>query len=615
MALKSAPAQRRRPTDLQQAMAACRSTIWILVSFSLVINILMLTSPLYMLQVYDRVLTSGRMETLTLITLLAAASLLLLAAIDTLRSTVTVRMSIWLNDRLGPVILENGVRARLLGDGAGAQGLRDLSQIQSFVASQGLTVFFDAPWTPVFILMIWLLHPALGILALCAALLLLGLSIANEYVTRQPNLTSNLAQIAATQQAEATIRNAEVVRAMGMLPMLTERWRRNNQAALQATQRATERGSILVGMTKFVRFFVQTMVLGLGAALVLKSEVTGGAMIASSILLSRALAPVELAMTSWRHFGTARIAYNRLKTRLQALPPEMERLRLPAPMGHLTVEQISFGPANAKAPILQSVSFSAEPGEAIAVIGPSASGKSTLCRLLVGISMPNSGKIRLDGSELSHWDSDQLGQYMGYLPQDVELFAGTVAENIARFDPNADDSAIVAAATLAHAHEMIQQLPEGYQTQIGDGGTRLSGGQRQRIGLARAVYGNPTLIILDEPNANLDQAGEAALAAAVSDLKMQGTTLIIVGHRPSTLAQASKILLLRDGRVDLFGPRDEVLHRMREASAHGKSQAVPMQKPATVARHGMHSRTTPSSLAGSDEKSGFARGEAEALQG
>ncbi len=614
MALKPAVAQRRRPTDLQQAIAACRSTAWVLVGFSLVINILMLTSPLYMLQVYDRVLTSGRMETLTLITLIAAASLLLLSAIDTLRSTVTVRMSVWLNDRLGPVILENGVRAKLLGDGAGAQGLRDLSQIQSFMASQGLTVFFDAPWTPVFILLIWFLHPALGILAISSALLLFGLSIANEYVTRKPNLTSNLAQIAATQQAEATIRNAEVVRAMGMLPMLTERWRRNNQTALQATQRATERGSILVGLTKFVRFFVQIMVLGLGAALVLKSEVSGGAMIASSILLSRALAPVELAMTSWRHFGTARIAYGRLKARLQALPPEIERLRLPAPLGQLRVEQVSYGPANSKAPILQGVSFSAEPGEAIAVIGPSASGKSTLCRLLVGISQPNSGKIRLDGSELGHWDADQLGQYMGYLPQDVELFAGTVAENIARFDPDADDAAIVAAATLAHAHEMIQQLPEGYETQIGDGGMRLSGGQRQRIGLARAVYGNPTLIILDEPNANLDQAGEAALAAAVSDLKQQGATLIIVGHRPSTLAQASKILLLRDGRVDLFGPRDEVLQRMREASAHGKPQAMPIQKPAAVARPVMGGRRAPSALAVADDASDLARSEPEASQ-
>jgi len=588
MAVNPTSVQRRRPSDLQQALAACRSTIWVLAGFSLVINLLMLTSPLYMLQVYDRVLTSGSLGTLTLITALAAASLLLLAAIDTLRSSVTIRMSIWLNDRLGPVILENGVRSKLLGDGSGGQGLRDLSQIQSFMASQGLTVFFDAPWTPVFLLIIWILHPALGITAVTAALLLLGLSIANEYITRQPTLTSNLAQIAASQQAEATIRNAEVVRAMGMLPILTERWRKSNQAALRATQRAAERGGILLGLTKFVRFFVQIAILGLGATLVLRSEVSGGAMIAASILLSRALAPVELAMTSWRHFGSARIAYGRLKARLQALPAESERIRLPAPLGYLTIDQVSYGPTNSRSPVLQGVSFVARPGEAIAVIGPSASGKSTLCRLLVGIASPNAGKIRLDGSELGHWDVDQLGQHIGYLPQDVELFAGTVAENIARFDPDADDSAIIAAATLAHAHDMIQQLPDGYETQIGDGGMRLSGGQRQRIGLARAVYGNPKLIILDEPNANLDQAGESALAAAVSELKQQGATLIIVGHRPSTLAQANKILLLRDGRVDLFGPRDEVLQRMRESSSNGKSHAVPIHKPSVVSRHSGH---------------------------
>ncbi|WP_230532361.1 type I secretion system permease/ATPase [Microvirga roseola] len=597
MALKPAKAQRRRTTDLQQALAACRSTVWILAGFSLTINLLMLTSPLYMLQVYDRVLTSGRLETLMLITLLAAASLLLLACIDTLRSTVTVRMSIWFNDRLGPVVLENSIRAKLHGDGSGAQSLRDLSQIQSFVSSPGLTVFFDAPWTPVFILLIWLLHPLLGIMAAVSAILLFGLSFANEYVTRKPTLTSNLAQIAATQQAEATIRNAEVVRAMGMLPMLTDRWRKNNMAALKATQRAAERGGILVGLTKFFRLFVQVAILGLGATLVLQGEVSSGAMIASSILLSRALAPVELAMTSWRHFGGARIAYGRLKARLQALPPEIERTRLPSPVGHLTIEQVSYAPANSKSPVLQSVSFEARPGEAVAVIGPSASGKSTLCRLLVGITSPSAGKIRLDGSELGHWDPDQLGQHIGYLPQDVELFAGTVAENIARFDPGANDSAIIAAATLAHAHEMIQQLPEGYETQIGDGGTRLSGGQRQRIGLARAVYANPKLIILDEPNANLDQVGEAALAAAISELKQQGATLIIVGHRPSTLAQASKILLLRDGRVDLFGPRDEVLQRMREASTGGKHQAVPIHKPSVVARHGAHVGNAPASFA------------------
>jgi PrtD family type I secretion system ABC transporter len=413
--------------------------------------------------------------------------------------------------------------------------------------------------------------------------LLLALSVANELVTRRATLEAALAQISANQQAEATIRNAEVVRAMGMLPAVVERWQITHAKSLAAMRRASERGGVLVGLTKFIRFFVQIAILGLGAFFVLRGELTAGSMIAASILLGRALAPVELAMSAWRNFATARIAYARLKTRLQAFPAEVERIRLPAPVGRVRVENVTYGPPGAKRPVLQQVSFAVAPGEAVAVIGASASGKSTLCRLLVGIAAPSDGHVRLDGSELTHWDPNDLGRFIGYLPQDVELFAGSVRENIARLgDP--DDNAIVNAARLAHAHELIQRLPDGYETQIGDGGTRLSGGQRQRIGLARAVYGEPRLIVLDEPNANLDQAGEAALAAAVGELKRDGCALVIVGHRPSTLAQADKILLLKDGCVELFGPRDDVLQRLRRAvAAGGKLQPVPRQKPAVAA--------------------------------
>jgi ATP-binding cassette subfamily C protein/ATP-binding cassette subfamily C exporter for protease/lipase/ATP-binding cassette subfamily C protein EexD len=391
-----------------------------------------------------------------------------------------------------------------------------------------------------------------------------------------------MAQISANQQAEATIRNAEVVRAMGMLPAMVERWRKTNEIALEASRVASERGGILVGLTKFVRFFVQIAILGLGAWLVLHSEVTPGAMIASSVLLGRALAPIEQAMAAWRNLVATQLAYSRLRTRLQSFSEDVERIRLPAPSGQLTIDRISYSAPGMKQPVLQDISFSVEPGEAIAIIGPSASGKSTLCRLLVGLAAPTVGEIRLDGSELVHWDPDQLGQYIGYLPQDVELFGGSIRENIARMG-EAEDSAVIGAAVLAHAHEMIQRLPQSYETQIGEGGTRLSGGQRQRIGLARAVYGRPRLIILDEPNANLDQAGEAALAAAVNRLKEQGIALVIVGHRPSTLAQADKILLLKDGRVELFGRRDDVVQRLRQTAAGaGKPGSVPSQRPAAV---------------------------------
>ena len=568
-----------RGNELKQALSACRSAFMVIGLFTLVINLLMLTSPIYMMQVYDRVLTTGRIETLLLLTVLAAAALLLLGGLDTLRTAVTVRIGGWLNGRLGPVLLSTGVRARLKGDGAGAQPLRDLSQIQNFIATQGLTVFFDAPWTPVYIALIWLLHPWLGMLALGSTCLLLVLSIVNDLMTRQPNKTASTALIAANQQAEALIRNAEVVRAMGMLPALTERWREVNGQSLDAGRRAAECGGILVGLTKFLRFFVQIASLGLGAFLVLRGETTGGSMIATSILLGRALAPVELAMSAWRNFAGSLIAFNRLRERLDMYPPEPERIRLPRPLGHITLKDVSYFPPGGKTPVLQRVSFDVAPGEVVAVIGPSGGGKSTLCRLIVGIAMPHSGEVRLDNSVLDHWNPDDLGCFIGFLPQDVELFAGTVRENIARMR-HADDEQIIEAARLAHAHEMIQKLPDGYDTQIGDGGVRLSGGQRQRIGLARAIFGDPRLVVLDEPNANLDQTGEAALAAAVNELKERSGAIVIVGHRPSTLAQADKILLLKEGRVEIFGPRDEVLQRLRKAS--GQNGSVPMQRPVAV---------------------------------
>ena len=330
---------------------------------------------------------------------------------------------------------------------------------------------------------------------------------------------------------------------------------------------------MLIGLTKFLRHFVQSATLGFGAYLVLRGEMSAGGMIASSIMLGRALGPVESIMGSWRSLDGARIAYSRLKGRAEALPPEPIRTRLPAPLGIVAFDRVSYGPPGSRAPILQQVSFQAQPGEAVAVIGPSASGKSTLCRLLVGTIQPASGEARLDGSEIRHWNPSDLGRHLGYLPQDVELFAGTVRENIARMGV-VDDESVVEAAMLAHAHEMIQRLPQGYDTPIGDDGARLSGGQRQRLGLARAVYRNPCLIVLDEPNANLDQVGEAALSAAIAEMKRRGSTLLIVGHRPSTIAQADKIMLLKDGRVELFGPREEVLKRLRIEATSRTAEAA-----------------------------------------
>lgn len=568
---------RRRTTELSQAVADCRRALLITGSFSLAINLLILTPSLYMMQVYDRVITTGHLETLVFLTALAALALMVLTALDSLRSSVMIRVGCWLNDRLGPVFLASSIRAQLAGDTAGAQPLRDLAQIQNFIASQGLTVFFDAPWVVIFVALIWLLHPLLGVIALVTAILLLLLSILNEVVTRQANIKASHSQILAMQQAEAAIRNAEVVHAMGMHPAVIGRWQARNSDAMEATNKAAERGGILVGFTKFIRFFAQVAILGAGAYLVIDSRLSAGAMIAASILLGRALAPVEVAMTAWRNFSATRIAFARLKARLNDHLVDGERTKLPLPRGHLVLQNVSFG--TRERVIIRNVSFEVKPGELVAIIGPSAAGKSTLCRLMVGTLTPSAGQIRLDGSEIVHWDPVQLGRHIGYVPQDVELFAGSVRENIARMGP-INDTMVVEAAKLAHAHEMIQRLPDGYDTQIGGGGMRLSGGQRQRIGLARAVYGYPRLIVLDEPNANLDQAGESALSTAIHDLKRRDVALVIVGHRPSTLAQADNVVLIRDGRVELFGPRDAALQELRVKSSNS---VVPMQKPAAVA--------------------------------
>jgi ATP-binding cassette subfamily C protein/ATP-binding cassette subfamily C exporter for protease/lipase/ATP-binding cassette subfamily C protein EexD len=589
--MSAATANPGQPSNaLAEALATARSAMKVVAIFSLVINVLMLTIPIYMLQVYDRVLGSGSVETLVLLTLMAAVALLVMSILDTLRNSVTVRIGCWFNDRLGPVYFESGVAARLKGQGNGAEPLRDLSSIQGFIATQGLVAFFDMPWVPIFIAIIWLLHPMLGVLALISAIVLLLLSFANDWVTRRPTKFASEVSQKAIRIADATIRNSEAVRAMGFLPAMIERWRVQNSAAIDAMRGTYEAGGVVMAVTKFVRFFVQVAILGLGAWLVLKNELTPGAMIAGSILLGRALAPVEMAIGAWKNFMQARLAYDRLKEQLEKFPLPVRRTILPVPQGHLEVSDLAFAAPGGSRMILNRVSFAATPGEAIAVIGPSGAGKSTLCRLICGLAAPAYGEIRIDGSDVRHWDVQQLGQSVGYLPQDVELFEGTIRDNIARMGP-ATDEEVIAAAVTANAHHLIQQLPQGYDTEIGDGGVRLSGGQRQRIGLARAVFGNPNIIVLDEPNANLDQAGEQALADAIANLKQEGRLLIIVGHRPSTLAQADKVLVVKDGFSAMFGPRDEVLRVLTEGSQTGGSHeeaGLTTTNGATAARKARH---------------------------
>lgn len=565
---------------LVKVLRRTRATFGTLLLFSLCVNLLALTAPLYMLQLYGRVLGSYKVETLIMLTLMMAAAYMTLATLDGLRSGITVRLGAWLTRTMGPYYLESSIRARLGKGGSGARVFRDLDKVQAFIATQGMNALFDAPWTPIFIAIIWLLHPWLGIFALCSALLLLSLSVVNAVLTRGPLHRAEEKSDDATQIAGGAIYNAEPVSAMGMAPALIDRWSRLNAETEVELIQASRRGGIVGGFVKFFRSFLSSAILGLGGYLVIKGEVTPGTMIAGSIMLGRALSPVDQAISTWKQFDSARSAYGRLKEHAAKYPLERRRLSMPAPKGGLEVENLYVYIGHRL--IVDDVTFAAAPGEAVAVIGPSAAGKSTLCRAIVGTHEIDAGTVRLDGVDMGLWNRDELGPYIGFLPQEVGLFAGTVRENISRMR-DAPDEKVIEAAQLSHAHEMIARLPNGYETELGDGGAGLSGGQRQRLGLARAVFGVPPLIILDEPNANLDQAGEAALAESILELKKRGSTLLIVGHRPSTLAQADKVLLLADGEVQAFGPRNEVLEQMREAArvrtaGDGETPAAPTRE-------------------------------------
>jgi PrtD family type I secretion system ABC transporter len=565
-------------TVLEAALKECRSAFWSAALFSFVINILTLAIPLYMLQVMDRVLRSGKVETLLLLTLIATGAVLVMSILDTLRNSIAMRTGSWFNDKLGPQFLETSCRAQIRGDFSGAETLRDLGYLQGFIATQGMAAFFDSPWLPIFIVIIWQLHPALGMVALVSAVALLAISFITEWLTHGPSIRADETQIEAMRLADSTIRNAEVVHALGMMPAMTARWRALNDVVTESIHTAGDISGYMLTASKFVRSAVQIAILGMGAWLVVDNLITPGGMIAAAILLGRALAPIEMAIGGWKDFVTARLAYDRLNEHAKTYPPIPERTLLPTPTGHLTVEDLSYTVPETGHVILSGISFNAEPGEVLAIVGPSGAGKSTLCRMLVGLNEPAAGEVRLDGNDMRHWDRQQLGELVGFLPQEVELFSGSLRDNISRMRP-ASDEEIVAAASLAHVHSLIQRLPIGYETLIGEGGVRLSGGQRQRVGLARAVFGMPRLVVLDEPNANLDQAGESSLAEALKDLKRRGCTIIVVGHRPSTLSQADKLLVLQDGHVTMFGDRDEIMEAWTEAST-GKAanDAVPLRR-------------------------------------
>jgi PrtD family type I secretion system ABC transporter len=554
---------------IRTALESCRGVFLCLGLISGMINVLMLTGSFFMLQIYDRVLPSQSVPTLVGLAILATALYILQGALELIRSRVNVRIGAHLDHTLSSRVYDALVRLPLKtrGDGDGLQPLRDLDYVRSFLSSGGPAAFFDLPWLPIYLGICFLFHFWIGITALAGSLVLIALALLTEYRVRAP--TKEAARFAMTRTALAAAgrRNAEVLRAMGMGRRVGNRWSESNRDYLAANERASDVASGLGGISKVFRTILQSAVLGVGAYLVIHQESTAGIIIASSILTSRALAPVELAIANWKGFVAARQGAQRLHQLLTLLPGEQEPMKLPQPKSVLSVEHVSVLPPGGEKLVVNDVSFEIKSGQGLGIIGPSGSGKSSLARSLVGVWQPARGSVRLDHAELNQWSSEALGQHVGYLPQDVELFDGTVASNIARLDPSANAEAIVAAAQAAGAHELILSLPAGYGTRIGELGMAISAGQRQRIALARALFGDPFLVILDEPSSNLDAEGEEALTQAILNVRARGGVLIVIAHRPKALAGVDHVLVMHDGKLQSFGAKDEVLTNVLRHSA------------------------------------------------
>lgn len=565
--------------EIVQALMGFKQAFRSVGVFSMFINLLMLTGPLYMLQVYDRVLSSRNTYTLLMITVIVVGAYIVLAALEYIRSQVVIRvgsrLDLHMNRRVYTAAFEQNLKN---GNGNAGQALSDLTTIRQFVTGNALFSFFDAPWAPIYIAVIFLFNVWLGVFALVGTLILVVMAIINQAVTKKPLAEANSLSVVSGQHATNTLRNAEVIEAMGMLPNLQARWYRLHEKFLAQQTEASNKASSVGAFTKFFRLSLQSLVLGLGAYLVIQGEMTAGMMIAGSILLGRALAPVEGLINVWKQWAGVKSAHARLVKLLEQNPERKSGMELPPPTGKLSMEGVTAAPPGARLPVVRNATFALEPGDILGMIGPSGSGKSTLARLMVGVWPAMGGKVRLDGADVYQWNKDELGPHMGYLPQDIELFAGSISENIARFG-SLDAQKVIEASRMAGVHEMILQFPQGYDTVIGDGGAGLSGGQRQRIALARALYGLPALIVLDEPNSNLDESGEEALRASIAKLKDAKRTVVLITHRTSIIAATTKLLLLRDGAVNMFGPTNQVLAAIAQANQR-KSGSAPPAPPA-----------------------------------
>lgn len=558
----------RQPTspELQTALKGTRPAFLVLLFFSSTINMLMLAPAIYMLQVYDRVLVSKNTTTLLMLTLLIIGIYTVISMIEFARASVMTRLGNRLDVKLNQLVFNAAFKRRIVtGDNNPAQALGDLAQVRQFLSGNSIFALLDIPWTPFYLLIAFLVHPLLGYISVVGILLLFTLTLITELTTKKPIQQAHSLTQSNSSKLNKQLQNSDTIEAMGMLPTLKHHWLEQHSKVLVIQTHIADRTSGLSSLSRFVRILLQSVSLGAGALLVIGGQITPGLMIAASIILGRVLNPVEQVIASWKQFVQFRHAWHQLSTLLKEYPEPKAVLTLPRPKGNISVEGLFAAPPGQKTPTLRNIAFQLDQGEVLGIIGPSASGKTSLAKLLVGVWAPLAGKVRIDGADICHWDKALLGPAIGYLPQEVELFDGSIAQNIARFTQN-DSDAIVAAATLAGVHDMILRLPQGYDTPLGANGYQLSGGQRQRIGLARAVYNNPAFIVLDEPNANLDDAGEYALIQAINAVRAQGQTVVIISHRPTLLGVVNKILLLNDGAVQEFGTRDQVFANLRQAN-------------------------------------------------
>lgn len=526
--------------------------------FSAAVNILMLVPIIYMLQVYDRVISSGSYSTLTMLTLIMVFLLLASGGFEWVRSMILISASNMIEKKLRRRVFDATFKNALYTGNASGQALSDLSALRQFLTGNGLFAFFDAPWFPIYVAIMFLFHTWFGVVAILAGIVMVTLAWLNEIVTTKRLKDANTKANQVNGQVNGSLRNAEVIAAMGMTSDIRRRQEIKSDEVLILQTDASRLAGMLTSISKSFRMIVQSLILGLGALLALQQEISPGMMIAGSLLLGRALAPIDILVGSWKGFSVARAQYERLGELLNNIAPESETMSLPAPVGQLTLEQVAVVPPGGRVPVVRGVSFELAAGEALGIVGPSASGKSTLARAILGIWPAANGKVRLDGADIFTWDREELGPYLGYLPQDIELFDGSISQNICRFG-ELDAQKIVTAAKLAGVHELILNLPDGYDTIIGSSSGALSGGQRQRIGLARAVYGSPRLLVLDEPNSNLDDQGERELVTALQRIKAEGSTVVVISHRTMVLHAMDKLLVMKDGTAVSFGPKDQVL--------------------------------------------------------